>query len=121
MIFYRLCNDVYDEDDNEDENDNDKKMTVKITGGQRGKGVCKSEVQRRGGNQSYDDHYNYHHNHNHHYNFHHNHHKLHHGLPAYSHLVGICHNDEGWEYDTVTFPPCINSSSIYLDDHFEGK
>ena len=45
------------------------------------------------------------------------------GLPAYSHqsyshLVGICHNDEGWEYDTVTFPPCINSSSIH---HFEGK
>ena len=40
------------------------------------------------------------------------------GLPAYSHqsyshLVGICHNDEGWEYDTVTFPPCINPSSIY--------
>ena len=39
------------------------------------------------------------------------------GLPAYSHqsyshLVGICHNDEGWEYDTVTFPPCINQSSI---------
>ena len=32
------------------------------------------------------------------------------GLPAnyhqsYSHLVGICHNDEGWEYDTVRFPP----------------
>ena len=39
------------------------------------------------------------------------------GLPAYSHqsyyhLVGICHNDEGWEYDTVTFPPCINLSYI---------
>ena len=39
------------------------------------------------------------------------------GLPAYSHqsyfhLVGICHNDEGWEYDTVTFPPGINPSSI---------
>ena len=35
------------------------------------------------------------------------------GYPAYSHQsyshqVGICHNDEGWEYDTVTFPPCIN-------------
>ena len=32
------------------------------------------------------------------------------GYPAnyhqsYSHLVGICHNDEGWEYDTVKFPP----------------
>ena len=32
------------------------------------------------------------------------------GLPAnyhqsYSHQVGICHNDEGWEYDTVKFPP----------------
>ena len=31
------------------------------------------------------------------------------GLPAYSHqsyshLVGICHNDEWWEYDLVTFP-----------------
>ena len=40
------------------------------------------------------------------------------GLPAYSHqsyshLVGICHNDERWEYDTVTFPPCKNPSSIY--------
>ena len=39
------------------------------------------------------------------------------GLPAYSHQsyshqVGICHNDEGWEYDTVTFQPCINPSSI---------
>ena len=37
-------------------------------------------------------------------------HHRHHGLPAnyhqsYSHLVGICHNDEGWEYDTVKFPP----------------
>ena len=32
------------------------------------------------------------------------------GLPAnyhqsHSHQVGICHNDEGWEYDTVRFPP----------------
>ena len=32
------------------------------------------------------------------------------GYPAYSHQpyshhVGICHNDESWEYDTVTFPP----------------
>ena len=32
------------------------------------------------------------------------------GYPAYSHQsyshqVGKCHNDEGWEYDTVTFPP----------------
>ena len=40
------------------------------------------------------------------------------GLPAYSHQsyshqVGICHNDVGWEYDTVTFPPCINLLSIY--------
>ena len=39
------------------------------------------------------------------------------GLPAYSHQsyyhqVGICHNDEGWEYDTVTFPPRI--SVIYI-------
>ena len=39
------------------------------------------------------------------------------GLPAYSHqsyshLVGICHNDEGWEYDTVIFPPCTDPSSI---------
>ena len=45
------------------------------------------------------------------------------GLPAYSHqsyshLVGICHHDEGWEHDTVTFPPCIN---LYIEDHFEGK
>ena len=37
------------------------------------------------------------------------------GLPAhshqsYSHQVGICHNDEGWEYDRVTFPPYINQS-----------
>ena len=42
---------------------------------------------------------NYHHHHCHHC----------HGYPAYSHQsyshqVGICHNDEGWEYDTVTFP-----------------
>ena len=34
------------------------------------------------------------------------------GLPAYSHQsyshqVGICHNDEGWEYDTVNFPPYL--------------
>ena len=41
------------------------------------------------------------------------------GLPAYSHqsyshLVGICHNDEGWEYDAVTFPPCINPY-LYID------
>ena len=27
--------------------------------------------------------------------------------------MGICHNDERWEYDTVTFPPCKNPSSIY--------
>ena len=32
------------------------------------------------------------------------------GYPAYSHQsyshqVGICHHDEGWEYDTVKFPP----------------
>ena len=32
------------------------------------------------------------------------------GYPAYyhrshSHQVGICHDDEGWEYDTVKFPP----------------
>ena len=32
------------------------------------------------------------------------------GLPAYSHQsysqqVRICHYDEGWENDTVTFPP----------------
>ena len=32
------------------------------------------------------------------------------GLPAnyhhsYSHQVGICHDDQGWEYDTVKFPP----------------
>ena len=32
---------------------------------------------------------------------------------SYSHLVGICHNDQRWEYDTVTFPPCKNPSSIY--------
>ena len=32
---------------------------------------------------------------------------------SYSHLVGICHNDERWEYDTVRFPPCKNLSSIY--------
>ena len=41
------------------------------------------------------------------------------GLPAYSHqsysrLVGIFHYDEGWENDTVRFPPCINLSSIYI-------
>ena len=49
-----------------------------------------------------------------------NHHSLQHechddgddddGYPAnyhrsHSHQVGICHNDEGWEYDTVKFPP----------------
>ena len=32
------------------------------------------------------------------------------GYPAnyhwsHSHQVGICHDDEGWEYDTVKFPP----------------
>ena len=32
------------------------------------------------------------------------------GYPAYSHQsyshqVGICRNDKGWEYDTVKFPP----------------
>ena len=32
------------------------------------------------------------------------------GYPAnyhrsHSHQVGICHDDEGWEYDTVRFPP----------------
>ena len=32
------------------------------------------------------------------------------GVPAnyhqsYPHQVGICHDDEGWEYDTVRFPP----------------
>ena len=35
------------------------------------------------------------------------------GYPAYSHQsyshqVGICHSVEGWEYDTVTFPPYTN-------------
>ena len=37
------------------------------------------------------------------------------GLPAYFHQVGLCHDDEDWEYDTVTFPPCIiyDLSSIY--------
>ena len=45
------------------------------------------------------------------------------GLPenshkSYSHQVGIRHNDERWEYDTVKydkvkFPPCTNPSSIY--------
>ena len=41
------------------------------------------------------------------------------GYPAYSHQsyshqVGICHNDEGWEYDTVKFPPypCIMISIV---------
>ena len=34
----------------------------------------------------------------------------HDGYPAYSHQsyshqVGMCHNDEEWEYDTVKFPP----------------
>ena len=34
------------------------------------------------------------------------------GYPAYSHQsyshqVGICHNDEGWEYDTINFPPYL--------------
>ena len=28
---------------------------------------------------------------------------------SYSHQVGICHNDEGWEYDTVKFPLYPNS------------
>ena len=42
------------------------------------------------------------------------------GLPAYSHQVGICHNDKEWEYDTVTIPPCINPPSIH-DDNFEEK
>ena len=27
------------------------------------------------------------------------------GYPAYSHQVGIWHHDDGWEYDTVKFPP----------------
>ena len=41
------------------------------------------------------------------------------GLPAYSHQsyshqVGICHNGEGWEYDTVMFPPCTCKSIIYV-------
>ena len=35
---------------------------------------------------------------------------IYHGYPAnyhqsHSHHVGICHNDEWWEYDTVKFPP----------------
>ena len=49
----------------------------------------------------------------------HHHHHHHHGYPAYSHQsyshqVGICHNDEGWEYDTVKFPPypCIMISIV---------
>ena len=25
------------------------------------------------------------------------------------------HNDAGWEYDTVIFPPCINTSYIWMD------
>ena len=34
------------------------------------------------------------------------------GYPAYSHQsyshqVGICHYAEGWEYDTVNFPPYL--------------
>ena len=40
-----------------------------------------------------------------------------HGYPAnshqsYSHLVGICHNDNGWEYDTVTVPYTKMMSTI---------
>ena len=35
------------------------------------------------------------------------------GLPAYSHQVGMCHYDKGWENDKVPLPPCINLSSIY--------
>ena len=33
------------------------------------------------------------------------------GLPAHSHQVGICHDDEVWEYDI--FSTCMNSSSMY--------
>ena len=25
----------------------------------------------------------------------------------------VSYDDEGWEHDTVKFPPCINQSSIY--------
>ena len=44
------------------------------------------------------------------------------GLPAYyhqshSHLVGICRNDEGWECDTVRFPPY---TYIMMNIHDEG-
>ena len=51
--------------------------------------------------------HSHHQNHHHHQHHHHNHH---HGYPAYSHQsyshqVGICHNDKGWENDTVKFPP----------------
>merc|ERR1711989_276969 len=55
-------------------------------------------------------HYHHHHNYNDNYDV---------GYPAYSHQsyshqVGICHNDEGWEYDTVKFPPhpCIMISIV---------
>ena len=47
----------------------------------------------------------------HHHNDHNDHdHDHDDGYPAYSHQsyshqVVICHNDEGWEYDTVKFPP----------------
>ena len=26
---------------------------------------------------------------------------------SYSHQVGICRNDKGWEYDSVNFPPYL--------------
>ena len=44
-------------------------------------------------------------------------------MMAYQHIptshiqVGICHNDEGWEYDRVTFPPYTNiMMSIHYND-----
>ena len=38
---------------------------------------------------------------------------------SYSHQVGICHNDEGWEYDTVNFPPYLYNDK-YNDKGVRG-
>ena len=47
------------------------------------------------------------------------------GLPAYSHqsyshLVGICHNDEGGNM-TQSHSHHVKIHHLYIDDHFEGK
>ena len=64
-----------------------------------GEWLCLKELQELGEN--------HHHRHDQHCHYCHHHHHCH-GLSAYSHQVGICHYDEGWENDTVTLAPCIN-------------